>query len=88
MYPKAKASFNGPRTPAGEGLGLRSLDGNPQLWRDGQGSNLAFPFEIGDLATITSSSVNNPDNATNYYYFFYDWTVATQAVPVPLTVYP
>ena len=78
-------------TPAGEGLGLRSLDGNPQLWRDGQGSNLAFPFEIGNLATITSSSVNNPDNATNYYYFFYDWTVATQAVAcasdrVPVTV--
>ena len=77
--------------PAGEGLGLRSLDGNPQLWRDGQGSNLAFPFEIGELATITSSSVNNPSNATNYYYFFYDWTVATQAVAcssdrVPVTV--
>ena len=77
--------------PAGVGHGLRSLDGNPQLWRDGQGSNLAFPFEIGGLATITSSSVNNPDNATNYYYFFYDWTVATQAVAcasdrVPVTV--
>jgi hypothetical protein len=77
--------------PEGTGLGLRSLDGNPQLWRDGQGSNLAFPFEIGGLATITSSSVNNPSNATNYYYFFYDWTVATQAVAcasdrIPVTV--
>jgi hypothetical protein len=77
--------------PEGTGLGLRSLDDNPQLWRDGQGSNLAFPFEIGGLATITSSSVNNPSNATNYYYFYYDWTVATQSVAcasdrVPVTV--
>ena len=77
--------------PAGTGHGLRSLDGNPQLWRDGQGSNLDYPYELGDLATITSSSVNNPNNATNYYYFFYDWTVSTQGIAcasdrVPVTV--
>ena len=77
--------------PAGTGHGLRSLDGNPQLWRDGQGSNLNYPYELGDLATITSSSVNNPNNATNYYYFFYDWTVSTQGIAcasdrVPVTV--
>ena len=77
--------------PAGTGLGLRSLDDDPQLWRDGQGSDLDFPYEIGNLATITSSSVNNPNNATNYYYFFYDWTVSTQGVScssdrVPVTV--
>ena len=61
--------------PEGVAHGLRTLDNNPQLWRDGQGSDLNYPYEIGDLATITSSSVNNPNNATNYYYFFYDWTV-------------
>jgi len=77
--------------PSGTGHGLRSLEGNPQLWRDGQGSDLNYPYEIGDLATITSSSVNNPDNATNYYYFFYDWTVSTQGIScasdrVPVTV--
>ncbi len=81
----------GLEAPAGNGLGLRSVGNNPQLWRDGQGSNLAYPFELGDLATITSSSVNNPNNATNYYYFFYDWTVTTQGVAcasdrVPVTV--
>ena len=46
---------------------------------------------MGDLASITSSSVSNPNNATNYYYFFYDWTVSTQGVScaserVPVTV--
>ena len=77
--------------PAGTAHGLRSFDDNPQLWRDGQGSDLDFPYEIGSLATITSSSVNNPNNATNYYYFFYDWTVSTQGVScasdrIPVTV--
>lgn len=81
----------GLEVPAGNGHGLRSLDNNPQLWRDGQGSDLAYPFEIGELATITASSVSNPNNATNYYYFFYDWSVATQGIAcasdrVPVTV--
>jgi hypothetical protein len=77
--------------PEGVAHGLRTLDNNPQLWRDGQGSDLNYPYELGELATITSSSVNNPNNATNYYYFFYDWTVSTQGVAcasdrVPVTV--
>ncbi|MAC18016.1 MAG: hypothetical protein CMC97_06965 [Flavobacteriales bacterium] len=77
--------------PAGVAHGLRSLDDNPQMWRDGQGSDLDYPYEMGGLATITSSSVNNPNNATNYYYFFYDWTVSTQGIActsdrVPVTV--
>ena len=81
----------GLEAPAGVALGLRSLDNNPQLWRDGQGSDLDYPYEMGGLATITSSSVNNPNNATNYYYFFYDWTVSTQGIAcasdrVPVTV--
>ncbi len=81
----------GLEVPAGVGHGLRSLDNNPQLWRDGQGSDLDYPYNLGDLATITSSSVSNPNNATNYYYFFYDWTVSTQGVActsdrVPVTV--
>ena len=81
----------GLEVPAGVSHGLRSLDGNPQLWRDGQGSDLNYPYEIGNLATITSSSVSNPNNATNYYYFFYDWTVSTQGIScasdrVPVTV--
>ena len=81
----------GLEAPAGVGHGLRSVGGNPQLWRDGQGSDLDYPYAIGDLATITSSSVNNPNNATNYYYFFYEWTVTTQGIScasdrVPVTV--
>ena len=46
----------GLEVPAGVSHGLRSLDGNPQLWRDGQGSDLNYPYEIGTLATITSAA--------------------------------
>lgn len=65
--------------PEGEGYGLRSLDDNPQLWRDGPPAALAYPYELGDIATITTSSVSGA-NALSYYYFFYDWQVATPTV--------
>ncbi|MBL7962734.1 MAG: S8 family serine peptidase [Flavobacteriales bacterium] len=54
--------------------GLRIVSGNPQLWRDGIGSNPAYPFPLGTFGTMTSSTAGAP-NATNYYYFFYDWEV-------------
>ena len=76
--------------PTGEGYGLRSTDDNPQLWRDGIGSNPEYPFALGDFGAITGTSVNGA-NSLNYYYFFYDWTVSVDAVGcaserVPLTV--
>ncbi len=65
--------------PAGEGYGLRSFDDNPQLWRDGPGSGIEYPYSIGDLATIQLSTVGGA-NAYNYYYFFYNWVVRTPSV--------
>ncbi len=59
--------------------GLRVVSGNPQLWRDQQGSDPQYPYELGDLATITSSTATGA-LATELYYFFYDWEVA--ALPV------
>jgi hypothetical protein len=66
--------------PAGGPYGLRVVGGNPQLWRDGLGSNPAYPYPLGTVGVITSSSVAG-NNATAYYYFFYDWEVE-----VPSTV--
>ncbi len=60
--------------PAGGPYGLRVIGGNPQLWRDGNGSNPTFPYALGTLGTITGTTVAAP-NTTNYYYFFYDWEV-------------
>ena len=75
---------------AGEGFGLRSLDDNPQLWRDGIGSEQTYPYALGDFGEITGTSVNGA-NGQNYYYFYYDWTVSVDAVGcasarTPLTV--
>ncbi len=60
--------------PAGGPYGLRVVGGNPQLWRDGTGSNPDYPYALGTLGSIISSSVDG-GNATEYYYFFYDWEV-------------
>jgi len=60
--------------PAAGNYGLRCVGGNPQLWRDGLGSNPAYPFALGTLGAVTSSSASG-NNATALYYFFYDWEV-------------
>ncbi|MCB0770794.1 MAG: ASPIC/UnbV domain-containing protein, partial [Flavobacteriales bacterium] len=57
--------------PAGGPYGLRVVGGNPQLWRDGTGSNPAYPFALGTLGSMYSSTASGA-NALNYYYFFYD----------------
>lgn len=79
--------------PAAGDYGLRVITGaNPQLWRDGLGSNPAYPFALGTVGAITSSTVTGA-NATAYYYFFYDWEVEAISIlcestrtPVDVTV--
>ena len=57
--------------PAGGPYSLRIVGGNPQLWRDGAGSNPTYPYALGTLGSMTSSSASGT-NALAYYYFFYD----------------
>ena len=59
--------------------GLRCVGGNPQLWRDGNGSNPTYPYALGTVGAITTSSVTGA-NALNFYYFFYDWEVEAEGV--------
>ncbi len=56
--------------------GLRLLSGDPQLWRDGPGSNTAFPYDLGGLGAITGSNAGSD----SYYYYFYDWEVAVPTI--------
>lgn len=72
--------------PAPGDYALRCVGGNPQLWRDGLGSDPAYPYPLGDVGSITSSNVVG-NNATALYYFFYDWEVQTagQACEGPRT---
>ncbi len=78
--------------PGSGNYGLRAVGGNPQLWRDGNGSNPAYPYALGTVGSITSSSVTGA-NALEYYYFFYDWVVASDGTlcesvrtPVDVTI--
>ncbi len=65
--------------PGPGNYGLRVMDGDPQLWRDGIGSNPGYPYALGNLGTITSSSATG-SNATALYYFFYDWEVESDGI--------
>lgn len=65
--------------PAGGPYGLRVVGGNPQLWRDGAGSNPAYPYALGTLGSMTSSTASGT-NATVYYYFFYDIEVKSPSI--------
>ena len=49
----------------------------PQLWREGTASDLNYPYEVGDLLTVTNSTAGP---SLEYYYFFYAW----QAEPLPV----
>ncbi len=58
--------------PAAGSYGLRIVSGNPQLWRDAAGSGVDYPYPLGELGAITSSTAGD-----DLYYFFYDWEVAS-----------
>jgi len=63
--------------PEGADYSLECLTDEPYLWRDeNEEADLAYPFDLGGIASITSSSVGG-GNWNNYYYFFYDWLVQT-----------
>ena len=55
------------------------------------GQQPRLPLRARQFGDHHLHGVNNPNNATNYYYFFYDWTVSTQGIAcasdrVPVTV--
>ncbi|MGF1565288.1 MAG: FG-GAP-like repeat-containing protein [Flavobacteriales bacterium] len=62
--------------PQGTGYGLRSIGNNPQLWRDGPPAAIGFPYQLGNLATITGTNITG-ENTLAFYYFFYNWQVST-----------
>ena len=73
---------------AGPGtVGLGSLSGNPQLWRDDLNSDINYPYLIGDYGAITGTNIQG-ENEFNYYYFFYDVTLAPQGPTVNSGGYP
>lgn len=67
--------------------GFGSISNNPQLWRDDANSDINFPYEIGEYGAITGTSIQG-ENEFNYYYFFYDVTLAPQGPSVNSGGYP
>lgn len=59
--------------PAGTAYEFKTT-GNPQLYRNSNGSNLQYPYALGDLGAITGTNIAG-SNEFEYYYFFYDWEV-------------
>jgi len=53
---------------------MRISTNNHGLWRDGQGTSLAFPYDLGGLGAIIGANTGTPE----YYYYFYDWEVESE----------
>ena len=70
--------------PAGEGLQLGTAGGNANnLFRNQNGA--LYPYEVNGLVTINGNSAGEP----GYYYFFYDWEIASrcQSERLPVTAF-
>jgi len=62
--------------PAGEDYQIRSGNEEPFLWRDDNGADVNFPYEVGGLASITGTTIFG-ENEFTYYYFYYNWTMSS-----------
>lgn len=62
--------------PAGDGYQIRSGNQEPLLWRDDNGAAVNYPYDIGGLASITSTTITG-ENQYTYYYFYYNWKMSS-----------
>jgi PKD repeat protein len=57
--------------PAEDSLLIKCVTPSPDLFRNNTGTN--YPYNIGSLATITTSTAD-----LGYYYYFYNWVMKTK----------
>jgi choice-of-anchor B domain-containing protein len=62
--------------PAGEEYQIRSANPEPLLWRDDNGADVNYPYDIGGLASIFSTTITGQNQYT-YYYFYYNWKMSS-----------
>lgn len=58
----------------GSNYRMRVSTNNHGLWRDGTGTALNFPYDLGGLGAITGANTGTPE----FYYYFYDWEVESE----------
>ncbi|MDR2010826.1 MAG: carboxypeptidase regulatory-like domain-containing protein [Bacteroidales bacterium] len=77
--------------PRGTGYKLILNTPSPYLYRNSTGGN--YPYTIDNVLSITHNTITDSD-WSDYYYFFYDWTVKTEEsclsprVPITATIFP
>lgn len=55
---------------------------SPDMIREFSSEHPGFPYEIGDVGTVTGGTLNNSHSNNTVYYFFYNWTVTASDVEV------
>ena len=68
---ESRINFTDWNLTPGTGYRLRVLENNHGLWRDDNGAQVSFPYDVDGLASITGANTGSP----TFYYYFYDWEV-------------
>ena len=72
---ESRINFTNWNLTPGTGYRLRVQESGHGFWRDNSNLNVNFPYNLGDLVSITGANTGSP----TYYYYFYDWEVQGEA---------
>ena len=60
----------------GTGYRIRVVQSDHGLWRDNNGAEVNFPYNVSNLVSIVGANTSQP----TYYYYYYDWEVEAEAI--------
>jgi len=72
---ESRINFTNWNLSPGTDYRLRVLESGHGFWRDNSELQVNFPYNLGDLMSVTGANTGNP----TYYYYFYDWEVQGEA---------
>lgn len=68
---ESRINFTNWNLSPGTGYRIRVQETGHGFWRDNNSLTVNFPYNIGNLVSITGANTGSP----TYYYYFYDWEV-------------